>query len=130
MITVSVFSTNSDEFTLFTKLLGRGRYASTPLYQSVERFYPEDGSVLFQRLDCAPAEQNVVGVAGCELVTTQRFEAEVKNWLQEWNIRFSIRHQQVTSPNEVRTLYESLRAETADGRPEIQQRIFQKLRNE
>lgn len=112
MLKLVIFKTNEPEADLFLRLTARGRHADIPYYQSVESSNPADGTVVFARLDCAPAQPYKVGCAGDRLVTTESFAHYLESWLQEWDIPFQREIRECESPAEARQALENMRGET------------------
>jgi len=122
-ITMIKLETKSDEATLFLLLTGRGRLAYVPYYQSVESYDEEAGTVIFARLDCAPADCFKVGVAGNSLITTKSFEHEIFAWLRDWEIEYTVSQETFDTPADVMNFFLSEREKTKVGREEILQKI-------
>ncbi len=89
-IELRVFATNATEIENFVRLVGRGRHADIPYYESVDEVDPENGWVMFSRLDCAPAPRFKVAVAGNLVIISAKSEAEVRSWFKEWRVQFRI----------------------------------------
>lgn len=106
-----IFKTNESEVDLFLRLSARGRQPDIPYYQSVESYDVADGTVIFRRLDCRPAQPYKVGCAGGCFITTESFAQCVELWLLEWNIPFQREVRECDSPAQARQILTTMRSD-------------------
>lgn len=90
MVSLLVLRTKVNEKKLFLMLIFRGRHAEIPRYLSVDSDNWNMGWVIFTYLDRAPSIRTKVVVAGNVLLVNPDYESEVKSWLREWNIKFTV----------------------------------------
>jgi len=122
-ITMIEITTDKDEATLFLLLTGRGSRAFLPYYQSVESYDVDEGTVIFSRLDCSPADRFRVGVAGNALLTTKSFEHEIISWLKDWGVSYNLHEQVFDEPVNALNFFRTIREKSKTGRENALERI-------
>jgi hypothetical protein len=109
-IKLLIFTTELTEKELFLKLLKRGRHADISYYFSVDSFNWEEGWVVFVRLDCAPAPEFRVAVAGHLLIVSAKDLSEISQWFAEWQLNCHLLKEELAeTPQAAHALLKELR---------------------